>query len=518
MLPSLSKNNSYNNFPQGPTLSQPATQDQAPASSSFSLPVSSSSSSKGPNLYDESYEMILASILLYGIADLRTLSRDRLVEEPRLLALPISSQEIVELVLQNKSKIEQHIGEEWAQLYLDAFDSLSPDENNTAEGENNATEASEKSTEAALFDVVDIDDEYSEEELVYGICVDTARRRIIVIFRGCTTRNDWKVSAESFLTECPNPVVVINSTNDITPQQRHYHRQPKTIAIHSGFYRYLFDDRYSSDQNRHKNKFQTIIDKLHNLLLDSYPGYSIYVTGHSLGGALATVFAFEAAAASCQYNILNLGPITCFPIASPMVGNLAFETAFKELEYQGQLRCLRITNHFDIFTQLPDRTPFMYFFAYWFGFFYYLTGSCLWFLCCQHRVYRHVGMDLHLYSPEKPRNYKIKHSQGSSNYYVWRVFQDWKTHMKQTLQRLMVIPFLCFFCDCCGWKENFNVNHGIQEHMIRLKSLKPELQGAYLNELYQKNRFSRKNNHSKSMPEPSYDCQELDYVSVCSGG
>jgi hypothetical protein len=95
-----------------------------------------------------------------------------------------------------------------------------------------------------------------------------------------------------------------------------------------------------------------------------------------LSGALATaVFAFEAAAAAYWSTIEECGSspsspittITCIPIASssPMIGKLSFETAFKELEYikEEQSVLFHSTNHFDLFTQLPNasnRTTYLY--------------------------------------------------------------------------------------------------------------------------------------------------------------
>jgi triacylglycerol lipase len=59
-------------------------------------------------------------------------------------------------------------------------------------------------------------------------------------------------------------------------------------------------------------------------LIEANPEYSLYTTGHSLGGALSTLFAFEVAA-----NDRILKPVTCITIASPKVGNLAFRRAFQ---------------------------------------------------------------------------------------------------------------------------------------------------------------------------------------------
>merc|ERR1712238_53172 len=109
-------------------------------------------------------------------------------------------------------------------------------------------------------------------------------------------------------------------------------------------------------------------------------------------------------------------------------------------------------------------------------------------------VYRHVGMDLHMYRSVQRRrrgffcskkegrdassresfSYVIKHSQGTSRHFIWRVARDWKTHMKQTIQRILAIPYAF----------NFKTNHGPQEHLTRLNQLSVQLEGVYLKELY----------------------------------
>lgn len=397
----------------------------------------------------------MASIIVYGVVDLRKLARKGKLSGngvENLLSLPISAADIVRLVSSNRTEICSEIGHDSTELYLDAFDSFV--EEDTFELAYN-TETGE--TSLASFDVVDVGDEFTDRELVYGICVHGARKRITVAFRGCTSRKDWQVSADPFLSSRENPVGA----------------SPKRIKTHHGFYNYLF--RRSQDGT---NKYEAIMKQIQSLK-KQYPGYMLYVTGHSLGGALATVFAFGAASDS-----LDDTPVTCIPIASPMVGNLSFEQAFKTLETQGRIRCLRISNHFDIFTQLPDRGSLLYA-AFWLSPVYLLGSTVLFFICCQNNVYRHVGMDLHMYSSGK---YKVKHARGSADNYCWRVYQDWKRHWKQTLQRIMSVPFACL-CDCFCCKEDFNRNHTIQEHRIRLSALSSDLENCYLNDFYDEKRF-----------------------------
>jgi alpha-beta hydrolase superfamily lysophospholipase len=61
-------------------------------------------------------------------------------------------------------------------------------------------------------------------------------------------------------------------------------------------------------------------------MIGKYPDYNIYMTGHSLGGALSTLLAFKLAALEdARVN----KPITCLTIASPRVGNLDLQRAFQ---------------------------------------------------------------------------------------------------------------------------------------------------------------------------------------------
>ena len=77
-------------------------------------------------------------------------------------------------------------------------------------------------------------------------------------------------------------------------------------------------------------------------------GYSLYVTGHRLGGALATLFGFYASASPA----IN-APVTIVSVASPRVGNVEFARAFVGLESRGRVRHLRIANHRDPVTLGP---------------------------------------------------------------------------------------------------------------------------------------------------------------------
>jgi hypothetical protein len=464
----------------------------------FYLPLSSHVDDNPTiTVYDEVKEMLLSAILMYGVVHLRALARKQQLKQEqqeqqiensnemnfsilaeRLLSLPIDSKEVVRLVTKYREDIVAQVGREsTVDLYLTAFDAIQSS-SSSRELELEMNHATSRIS-LVSFDVVVVEDENADSQLVYAICVDTARRRITVSFRGCSCRKDWFVCAQTILKKVDNPLYDESSRNS-NASSLSSRRQPSTIAIHSGYYNYLF----SSAAEGEEPKFDSIMRQLRSLQLQ-YPGYNVYVTGHSLGAALATVFSFHAAASSdltdCVDSLQEAPVVTCINFASPMVGNIEFETAFRELENQGRIRCLRVTNYYDIFTQLPDRGNWLYFMAFipWIEVHLlpYIAFAVLFFVCFQNNVYRHVGMNLQMYKGHKTwlccwpfrRQqkgndfagdeaddnmyywYKIKHSHGSANNFALRVVQDFKKHMKQLVQRALAIAFL----------TDFNANHSI---------------------------------------------------------
>jgi hypothetical protein len=116
--------------------------------------------------------------------------------------------------------------------------------------------------------------------------------------------------------------------------------------VHQGLYEYLLGEK-----DGRPSKYAEIMKHVEMLLAETPArgNYKLYITGHSLGGALATLFGFYAAASS-----LFPLPVTVVSVASPRVGNIAFARAFVELESQGRIRHLRIANHKDPVTLNPS--------------------------------------------------------------------------------------------------------------------------------------------------------------------
>lgn len=109
-------------------------------------------------------------------------------------------------------------------------------------------------------------------------------------------------------------------------------------------------------------------------LFEKYPDYRLYCTGHSLGGALAVLLGADVASSNDPRIPL---PVSVIAIAAPKTGNRAFLKAFKTLENQGLIRCLRINNYKDAITFLPDRGRNL--------------TTCSF---CERRIYKHVGFQL----------------------------------------------------------------------------------------------------------------------------
>eukprot|EP00756_Hemistasia_phaeocysticola_P054596 Hpha_TRINITY_DN30511_c0_g1::TRINITY_DN30511_c0_g1_i1::g.193627::m.193627 len=81
---------------------------------------------------------------------------------------------------------------------------------------------------------------------------------------------------------------------------------------------------------------------------DADDGWRLLVAGHSLGGALATLFTVDVARRTALKNIF------CATFGSPRVGNADFQAEFDMLQEQGRVECFRCQFEADIVSRVPS--------------------------------------------------------------------------------------------------------------------------------------------------------------------
>lgn len=146
-------------------------------------------------------------------------------------------------------------------------------------------------------------------DIQVGITFCENKRRICVVFRGSESRKDWYYD-----------LLVMK------------HKLSDNIKVHSGFYKQLTEN----------NVYDNIVSEVKKVL-DTHPDFSIYITGHSLGGALSTLFGYMLS------NEID-NQITVVSFASPRVGNYKWKQAFNT---KTNLTHFRVTNNRDIITAFP---------------------------------------------------------------------------------------------------------------------------------------------------------------------
>ena len=303
----------------------------------------------------------------------------------------------------------------------------------------------------------------------------------MITFRGSVTAKDWFVDGKFFLTNVPNPLLklkqqqddaVVNGGGGGNPSQpQHRCRletkfsipQSRCIGLHAGFYEYLFASRSKTDDT---SKYRQILNNLQTLFAkeDALRTFSINVTGHSLGGALATMFAFYLVL-DTDFIIPQL-PVTCISFASPKCGNIQFARAFQELELQKQIICLRVANHRDLITERPDRL------------------TC-WTFCLQDSIFRHVGIELLLYpegakarlkSNNEDKRYRIRYNRVRRSR-LSQFSDDFFLSLVNTIHCTASVTCGCCIHDYMKW-------HSCDEYLNRVEQIENALESVPMRELY----------------------------------
>jgi len=205
-------------------------------------------------------------------------------------------------------------------------------------------------TNDSVIEAIHANKEDMSRSCVYAITKHDEQKRVVMIFRGTSSTGDWFKDALILQTSLDNPASKLNISD-----------YPQKIGIHSGFAKALLKDKDGPT-----GYVEKIIGEL-KAVMEKNPDYDLYIAGHSLGGALATLFGFYLASSGDDTFVKN-SPIQVFSVSSPRVGNKAFRDTFKNLEERGLLRHARIYNARDKVAMLP-----------------YAGGA-----------YRHVGLEIKL--------------------------------------------------------------------------------------------------------------------------
>ncbi|KAK4769300.1 hypothetical protein SAY86_027450 [Trapa natans] len=162
-----------------------------------------------------------------------------------------------------------------------------------------------------------------------AIWQDTARKRLVIAFRG-TEQSRWK-DLRTDLMLAPAGLNPERIGGDFKQE----------VQVHSGFL-----SAYDSVRIRIISILKTAIGYKDGAG-DSWCKWHVYVTGHSLGGALATLLALELS--SSQLSKRGVISVTMYNFGSPRVGNRRFAELYNEKVKDSW----RVVNHRDIIPTVP---------------------------------------------------------------------------------------------------------------------------------------------------------------------
>lgn len=196
------------------------------------------------------------------------------------------------------------------------------------------------------------DDQFQDSELVYGVIVNRAEERIVIGFRGSATIKDFLVDATAF-TRKPEELQFGSKMGYVPEDMK--------VSIHMGFNDYLFADGKKNDDRG--TKFEDVLRDLEDVYsykddTYDYSTYKLFITGHSLGGALASLLTVALAGHEFAKTRPAILPVTCISYASPRAGCYSFKLLHKAMEKAKLIRHIRISNQHDV---VPVG-PFIYFY------------------------------------------------------------------------------------------------------------------------------------------------------------
>lgn len=265
---------------------------------------------KRGSVFDESRTMLTLSDMIYAFVNLRAYAKSHNDEAlQQKLKVPQISSTLTPTIIENLHLLNK------GERFESAFIERAKQTVNQAE----FAENSKENSEVIYFG----DSNYNlENSCVYGIGVNRSEKRITVWFRGTVMGknglNHWEKNLDTTLRLEENP---IDKLLDSIP----------TFHLHRGFVR--------SFLGRRRKIMLKILQyqKDHPETAD----FPLFVSGHSLGGALATLFGFYA---SLEPEFTKNGPVRVYTFAAPPVGDKKFGKIFRHQEETGKIRLARIHN------------------------------------------------------------------------------------------------------------------------------------------------------------------------------
>mmetsp|Transcript_21260 Transcript_21260/g.43720 ORF Transcript_21260/g.43720 Transcript_21260/m.43720 type:complete len:372 (-) Transcript_21260:453-1568(-) len=183
--------------------------------------------------------------------------------------------------------------------------------------------------------VVWINDWYPLTDLTYAISVDPLQRRVMVVFRGAITARDWKSAINFKFHKMKNPVT------------DSFEGRKDFVRVFAGLYTYLFRKRKDTGTT----KYDEIANMVHKYGLERIGrDYKLFVTGHSLGGALTHFFSFFA---STDKRFTKNGPVKAIAFASPYIGCHSWADSIRHQEREKKLQIVQCRNDSDVIPRLP---------------------------------------------------------------------------------------------------------------------------------------------------------------------
>jgi hypothetical protein len=405
-----------------------------------------------PNLFREAFDATVQSIMVFTIADLRHLARttDDLVNGDMMLHLPVTYTEVRNVLRENASLLKQKLKNN----HYDTIRFLSEEYLDNYNREWNI--------DPRGGIIHHFGDDNALKECVHVIHTSPHNKQVCLTFRGSITVQDWLTDATLMSGELANPLF------EQQQEEEEEDDQPEFLGVHVGFRDYLYGNAPSllpdplkrlklkemipdsSNNDKHNeeqtpNKINVILDQIKELM-DQYPDYTLCITGHSLGGALAQLACLEA---TIRFGQAEGGsrsrPVTCITIASPRVGDNNFRAAIQTLERTKRLRFLAVRNKFDLVPLAPNR---------------YCRCDF-----CRPNEFCQPGIQLYL----SKRTFQ-------TSYHSERNDTKWEGFQREWLHLLILVG--------CGIR--MAEQHNYRTYLDRLVAQKDELSQLYLNDLYKK--------------------------------